>query len=173
MQGHLRDELVEAQVAERRAMPAQQIDRSSRAADERPTVLLDREQRISGRFDCETRSGFGADDIREAPALTLIDALLAKGCRLQVHDPEAMANVRSKYQEQLVYADEPYAALGGADALAIMTEWKEFQNPDFDQMRKAMRGAVIFDGRNIYEPQQARQAGFTYYSVGRATVRPV
>ncbi len=67
---------------------------------------------------------------------------------------------------------DPYAALAGADALAIMTEWKEFQNPDFERMRRLMRAAVVFDGRNIYEPQQLAEAGFTYYSIGRATVRP-
>jgi UDPglucose 6-dehydrogenase len=112
------------------------------------------------------------DDIREAPALTLIDRLLAKGCRLQVHDPEAMDNVRAAYGDKLAYATEPYAALAGADALAIMTEWKEFQNLDFDQMRGQMRSPLVFDGRNIYEPQQLAQAGFTYYSIGRATARP-
>jgi UDPglucose 6-dehydrogenase len=112
------------------------------------------------------------DDIREAPALVLIDRLLAKGCRLQVHDPEAMENVRAIYGDRLVYAQEPYAALDSADALAIMTEWKEFQNPDFEQMRSRMRAPLIFDGRNIYEPPQLAQAGFTYYSIGRSTVRP-
>jgi UDPglucose 6-dehydrogenase len=112
------------------------------------------------------------DDIREAPALTLLERLLAKGCRLQVHDPEAMDNVRALYGDRLIYAAEPYAALAGADALTIMTEWKEFQNPDFDQMRSQMRAPVVFDGRNIYEPEQLAQAGFTYYSIGRATVRP-
>ena len=112
------------------------------------------------------------DDIREAPALTLIEALLAQGCRLQVHDPEAMDNVRALYGDRLVYAPEPYAALAGADAVAIMTEWKEFENPDFDRMRGQMRAPVIFDGRNIYEPRQLAEAGFTYYSIGRATAKP-
>jgi UDPglucose 6-dehydrogenase len=113
------------------------------------------------------------DDIREAPALALIDALLAQGCRIQVQDPEAIANVRAIYGDRLVYADDPYAALTGADALAIMTEWKEFGNPDFDRMRGLMRSPVVFDGRNIYEPRQLAEAGFTYYSIGRATARPV
>ena len=75
------------------------------------------------------------DDIREAPALVLIDALLAAGRRLRVHDPEAMANVRAIYGDKLVYCDRPYGALEGADALAIVTEWNEFRNPDFEVMR--------------------------------------
>jgi UDPglucose 6-dehydrogenase len=111
------------------------------------------------------------DDIREAPALTLINGLLKAGCKLQVHDPEAMANVRREYDDRLLYCNEPYAALEGADALAIMTEWKEFVHPDFDQIRSLMKAPLVFDGRNLYEPRQMQQAGFTYYSIGRATVQ--
>jgi UDPglucose 6-dehydrogenase len=111
------------------------------------------------------------DDIREAPALTLIDFLLEQGCRVQVHDPEAMANVRAIYGDKLVYGDQPLDVLEGADALAINTEWSEFRNPDFDEMKRRMRGNVIFDGRNLYEPEAIRDRGFAYYSIGRATVR--
>ena len=110
------------------------------------------------------------DDIREAPALKLIDHLLERGAAVQVHDPEAMANVRNLYGDRLTYAVKPYTALEGADALIIMTEWKEFVHPDFDTMRKLMTGPVIFDGRNIYNPDQMKKAGFRYYSIGRATV---
>jgi UDPglucose 6-dehydrogenase len=112
------------------------------------------------------------DDIREAPALTLIDSLLDAGCQVRVHDPEAMDNVRRQYGDKLSYSDDPLSALTGADALAIMTEWKEFVHPEFEQLRQAMRSPVVFDGRNLYEPRQMQQAGFTYYSIGRATVRP-
>jgi UDPglucose 6-dehydrogenase len=112
------------------------------------------------------------DDIREAPALTLIDRLLSDGARLQVHDPEALDNVRAEFGDRLTYAEQQYAALNGADCLAIMTEWKEFLRPDLARMRKAMRSPVIFDGRNLYEPAQMADAGFTYYSIGRATVAP-
>jgi UDPglucose 6-dehydrogenase len=112
------------------------------------------------------------DDIREAPALVLIDHLLAQGARPQVHDPEAMANVRELYGDKLIYGDSPLDVLEGADALAINTEWNEFRNPDFDEVRRQMRSAVIFDGRNLYEPQAMRRHGFAYYSIGRATVRP-
>ncbi|HEX5445619.1 MAG TPA: UDP-glucose/GDP-mannose dehydrogenase family protein [Pirellulales bacterium] len=110
------------------------------------------------------------DDIREAPALTLIDELLRRGARVQVHDPEAMQNVRQQYGDKLAYCESKYDALNGAEALAIMTEWKQFQQPDFDEMRRRMKSPVIFDGRNLYELSQMRAAGFVYHSIGRASV---
>jgi UDPglucose 6-dehydrogenase len=112
------------------------------------------------------------DDIREAPALAMIDELASRGAKLQVHDPEAMENVRRQYGDKLAYAERPLDALPGADALLIMTEWKQFQNPNFAAMKKALRSPVIFDGRNIYEPATVAAAGFTYYSIGRATAHP-
>jgi UDPglucose 6-dehydrogenase len=111
------------------------------------------------------------DDIREAPALVLIDRLLAGGAKVQVHDPEALENVRQLYGEKLSYFDQPYAALEGVEALAIMTEWKEFLQPDFAHMRSLMKAPVIFDGRNLYNPSQMKAAGFAYHSIGRASVR--
>jgi UDPglucose 6-dehydrogenase len=114
----------------------------------------------------------GTDDVREAPALVLIDRLLEHGAKLRVHDPVAMENVRHAYGEKLVYCDRRDDALIGADALAIMTEWKQFVHPDFEEMGKLMRQRIIFDGRNIYNPQRMREAGFTYYSIGRPAVRP-
>jgi UDPglucose 6-dehydrogenase len=107
------------------------------------------------------------DDVREAPALVLIDELLKAGARVRVHDPEAMANVRAEYGDRLVYCDRPYGALEGADGLAIVTEWQEFRNPDFEVMRRLLKGAVIFDGRNIYDPKTMEGYGFTYYAIGR------
>ncbi len=107
------------------------------------------------------------DDVREAPALTLIDELLAEGVHLRVHDPEAMANVRQLYGEKLTYCDRPYGALEGADGLAIVTEWPEFRRPDFEVMRRLMRQPVIFDGRNLYELKTVKGFGFTYYAIGR------
>ncbi|MBA4186548.1 MAG: UDP-glucose 6-dehydrogenase [Planctomycetaceae bacterium] len=107
------------------------------------------------------------DDIREAPALTLIDSLLAAGVKVRVHDPEAMPNVREMYGDKLHYADRPYGALEGADGLVIVTEWQEFRNPDFEIMRRLLTGRVIFDGRNIYEPRHMASLGFTYHGIGR------
>jgi UDPglucose 6-dehydrogenase len=114
----------------------------------------------------------GTDDIREAPALALIDRLLAGGAALRVHDPEAMENVRRRYGDRLVYCDRAEEAAQGADALAILTEWKQFVHPEFETLRGRMRRPVIFDGRNLYDPEQMRRAGFTYHSIGRAAVSP-
>ncbi len=119
------------------------------------------------------------DDVREAPALVLIDKLLADGCAVRVHDPEAMPNVRALYGDRITYCDRPYGCLEGADALAIATEWNEFRNPDFEVMRRLLRQPVIFDGRNLYEPERMAALGFTYHGIGRArdvpppTVDPV
>jgi UDPglucose 6-dehydrogenase len=107
------------------------------------------------------------DDVREAPSLVLIDALLAEGVKLRVHDPEAMNNVRALYGDKLVYCDRPYGALEGADGLVIVTEWQEFRNPDFEVMRRLLKEKVIFDGRNLYEARTPGGFGFTYYSIGR------
>jgi UDPglucose 6-dehydrogenase len=107
------------------------------------------------------------DDVREAPALKLIETMLAEGVRLRVHDPEALNNVRQLYGDRLTYCDRPYGCLEGADGLAIATEWQEFRHPDFDLMRRLLAEPVIFDGRNLYDPKVVRGHGFTYYSVGR------
>lgn len=112
------------------------------------------------------------DDVREAPALVLIDWLLDKGAVVQVHDPEAMDNVRETYGDKLKYSPQPMDVLEGAHALAINTEWQEFRNPDFAEMRRRMSQPTIFDGRNLYEPDQMGEAGFTYYSIGRSKVGP-
>ena len=108
------------------------------------------------------------DDIREAPALVLIDTLLAAGAKVRVHDPEAMPNVRAIYGDRIVYAPHPYDALEGADVLAIVTEWNEFRSPDFTHMKKALRRPVVFDGRNLYDPERMASLGFEYHGIGRA-----
>jgi UDPglucose 6-dehydrogenase len=107
------------------------------------------------------------DDMREAPAIALIESLLAAGATVQVYDPEAMAVAKKHFGSRVTYADANYAALKGADALAIVTEWNEFRRPDFDRMRSLMKSPVIFDGRNLFVPAQMKQNGFTYYSIGR------
>jgi UDPglucose 6-dehydrogenase len=106
------------------------------------------------------------DDIREAPALVLIDRLLAAGARVQVHDPVAQDNVRAIYGDRLSYCSHHYDALEGADALAIVTEWNEFRNPDFGYMQHKMKQPVIFDGRNLYDPRRMRELGFHYSGIG-------
>jgi UDPglucose 6-dehydrogenase len=142
------------------------------------TIMSEKiEKHFDGRLAGRTVAVWGlafkprTDDIREAPALVLIDRLLAGGAKVQVHDPEAMENVRQIYGVRLSYSDQPYAALEGAEALAIMTEWKEFLQPDFAQMRSLMKAPVIFDGRNLYNPGNMKTAGFVYHSIGRASVQ--
>ncbi len=112
------------------------------------------------------------DDIREAPALVLVEALLAAGAHVRVHDPEAIGNVRQLYGDRIVYCDRPYGALEQADALAVATEWNEFRNPDFEVMRRLMRQPVVFDGRNVYDPTRMASLGFTYHGIGRAAPIP-
>ena len=112
------------------------------------------------------------DDIRESPALVLIDRLLELDVRLQVHDPEAMQNVKDRYGDRLKYTMQPLEALTAADGLAINTEWGEFRNPDLADMKRRMAQPVIFDGRNLYQPSQIREAGFIYYSIGRTPIGP-
>jgi UDPglucose 6-dehydrogenase len=107
------------------------------------------------------------DDMREAPSVPLIHGLLAAGASVHAYDPEALKVARGIFGSKISYADNSYAALTGADALAIVTEWNEFREPDYDRMRKLMRKPVIFDGRNIYNPETIRAQGFTYLSMGR------
>jgi UDPglucose 6-dehydrogenase len=107
------------------------------------------------------------DDMREAPAVPLITGLLEAGASVHAYDPEAMKIARSIFGSKIGYADTSYAALTGADALALVTEWNEFREPDFERMHKVMKAPVVFDGRNIYKPDTLRAQGFTYISMGR------
>jgi UDPglucose 6-dehydrogenase len=111
------------------------------------------------------------DDMREAPSLILIGELLAAGARVAAFDPEAERTARAVLGEAIAYASGPYEALEGADALLIATEWHEFRHPDFARIRRALRQPVIFDGRNLFSLAKMTQHGFTYYSIGRPTVR--
>jgi UDPglucose 6-dehydrogenase len=107
------------------------------------------------------------DDMREAPAVPLINGLLAEGASVQAYDPEAMRIARTIFGSSVTFADTSYAALDGADALALITEWNEFREPDYARMKKLMRTPVVFDGRNIYKADTVRSQGFTYFSMGR------
>jgi UDPglucose 6-dehydrogenase len=107
------------------------------------------------------------DDMREAPAVPLIHGLLAAGASVHAYDPEASKVAKGIFGSKVTLADTGYAALTGADALVIVTEWNEFREPDFARMRKLLRSPVIFDGRNLYNPEHIRAQGFTYSSIGR------
>ena len=107
------------------------------------------------------------DDVRDAPALDLLDQLLAGGAQVTVYDPEAMAHVRAIHGDRLTYAAGAMEALDDADCLAIVTEWGDFRHPDFDEMARRLRSPTIFDGRNLYLPAEMRARGFVYHSIGR------
>jgi len=113
------------------------------------------------------------DDIREAPALYMIDRLVAAGAEVIAFDPEAMENVRGRIGDKIQYADNHMDALDGADALLICTEWQVFRNPDIEAIKARLNAPVIFDGRNLYELDAMRELNFYYKSIGRSTVHPV
>ncbi len=111
------------------------------------------------------------DDIREAPALYLIDDLIAAGASVKAFDPEAMNNVKAQYNDQISMAADQYEALIGADALAIVTEWSVFRTPSYEVMKQLLKSPVIFDGRNLYDVEAMHDKGFYYDSIGRNTVK--
>jgi UDPglucose 6-dehydrogenase len=113
------------------------------------------------------------DDMREAPSRVLIEELLANGASVSAYDPIAMpaAKIALADLKGVTYADSPLAALDGADALAVVTEWKEFRSPDFQAIRARLKTPAIFDGRNLYDPEEIKRAGLEYYPVGRAVAR--
>jgi UDPglucose 6-dehydrogenase len=106
------------------------------------------------------------DDVRESPALTLIDALLADGATVIVHDPEAMPNGRALLRERVAFAERAYDAALDADALVLVTEWRQYQNPDFEKLKSVMRGRVLIDGRNVWSSYELESSGFVYEGIG-------
>ncbi|MBI3135837.1 MAG: UDP-glucose/GDP-mannose dehydrogenase family protein [Bacteroidetes bacterium] len=112
------------------------------------------------------------DDIREAPALYMIDVLLAKGATVVAYDPEAMENVKAVYGTKIEFSANQYDALKNADGLLIATEWSAFRNPDFDKMKASLKEPLIFDGRNLFELDEMKDKGFYYESIGRKTILP-
>ena len=111
------------------------------------------------------------DDIREAPALYIIDELVKAGASICAFDPEAMPNVKKLVGDQISYAEDAYSALNGADALLIVTEWSLFRNPDFELMEQKLKNKVIFDGRNLYDLQKMIDLGYYYNSIGRKLIQ--
>jgi UDPglucose 6-dehydrogenase len=107
------------------------------------------------------------DDMRESPAIPLIEGLLAAGARVQTHDPRATDSARMIFGDRVMYAADPYSAAHGADALTVMTEWLLYRNPDFDRVRKLLRRPLLIDGRNLYDPDRMATLGFEYHGIGR------
>jgi UDPglucose 6-dehydrogenase len=151
-----------------------EILKSVEAVNERQKLrLLDKLQIHFGSLKGKRIAVWGlafkprTDDMREAPAVPLIQGLIKAGASVTAYDPEAMKVARSIFGSKVAYADNSYAALTGADALVLVTEWNEFREPDFARMKKVMRAPVLFDGRNIYNPEQIKAQGFSYFSIGR------
>jgi len=137
------------------------------------TVIVQRIKDHFGSVSGKTFAVWGlafkpnTDDIRDAPALEIIQALLAEGAKVQAYDPEGMPNVKARLGDKITYTESNYGALQDADALIVATEWNEFRRPDYTVMKRLMKTPVIFDGRNVYDVQQMMDNGFTYYSIGR------
>ena len=107
------------------------------------------------------------DDIRESPAITLLEDLLAAGAKVQGHDPQAMPNIRAIFGDKISYCETMYDAVKDADALVVVTEWHEYRRPDFQRIKRSMKNAAVFDGRNIWDPEEIRELGFSYAGIGR------
>jgi len=142
--------------------------------EKQKTVLYPKmEQHFNGNLKGKNIAVWGlafkpdTDDIREAPALYMIEKLLAAGATVTAFDPEAMDNVKAKLGDTISFASSMMRAVQGADALLICTEWHAFRNPNFDKLKAALNSSVIFDGRNIYSPEEMKALGFSYYSIGR------
>jgi UDPglucose 6-dehydrogenase len=116
----------------------------------------------------------GTDDMRESAAIAIINKLISLGAKIQAHDPEAMAMAKTPAyfgdNPSIAYFESKYDALDHADALLVITEWKEFRSVDFDEIKKRLKQAVVFDGRLLYEPKKMKELGFEYHSIGRASL---
>jgi len=150
------------------------LDAVESVNEKQKLVLLDKlraafPQGLAGRtigvwglaFKAET------DDMRESPAIPLIEGLLAAGARVQAHDPKAIETAHDVFGDRIVYTADPYSAANGADALAIVTEWLVYRNPDFERVKMLLRQPLVVDGRNLYDPARMRAQGFTYHGIGR------
>jgi len=145
------------------------------AANERQKrVLFEKlQQHFAGKLAGTTIAVWGlafkaeTDDVRESPALALVEALLGAGAAVRVHDPAALEAARRYLGDRVTYASRAYDALEGASALAIVTEWLEYRNPDFDRIKRLLKRPLIVDGRNLYAPERLAKLGFTYDSIGR------
>ncbi len=169
-------------VAEAHGVPLDVVSGAQSANERQKHVLAEKigsyfKEKRNGGLSGRTIAIWGlafkpnTDDVREAPALTLISDLLALGCRVRAFDPEATENARSVLGSSVEFCKSPYEACKGADALAVVTEWNEFKHPDFEKLGQALTAKLIFDGRNLYYPRQMRELGFEYFSIGRTPVK--
>ena len=124
---------------------------------------------LSGKHFCVWGLSFKpeTDDMREAPALVVIDRLLAAGATVTAYDPESIHEARRILGDRVKFADRALDAVDGADAVLLVTEWNEFRSPDFDEVKRRMKSPILFDGRNIWSPKDLRALGFEYRCIGR------
>jgi UDPglucose 6-dehydrogenase len=159
--------------AKERKVPADILTAVETANQRQKEVLFEKLEKHLGQLKDRTIGVWGlafkaeTDDVRESPALVLIEELLAAGARVHVHDPAAMKTAEHQLGKRVTYAAHAFDALSGADALAIVTEWLEYRNPDFAKMKQLLKRPLIVDGRNLYDPQKLGRLGFTYDSIGR------
>ncbi len=149
------------------------IEAVERVNEQQKSVVADKLRQALGTFEGKRVAIWGlsfkpeTDDMREAPALVVIDRLLAEGAAVRVFDPVAMPECRRRAPGEVVYTGSMYEAAEGADAVALITEWKEFRLPDWDRLRRTMRGNVVIDGRNIFDKEEALAKGFRYIGIGK------
>jgi UDPglucose 6-dehydrogenase len=145
---------------------------------ERAGLFVDKIVKVLGPLDDKVVAVLGlafkpnTDDMREAKSIEVVDRLLDAGARVRAYDPVAVPNARTVLPSAVVYCDSPYEAAAGADALALVTEWNEFKFLNLDRVHALMRRPVVFDGRNVWEPERMRRLGFEYHSIGRKPVLP-
>jgi UDPglucose 6-dehydrogenase len=162
-----------AHTAERAGAPLEVVAAVERVNARQKVVLAAKMERHFGSLGGKRIAMWGlafkprTDDVREAPALVLAERLLAAGARVVAHDPVAMENVRALLGDRLELAPSMYDAIEGADALALLTEWHEYRRPDFARIKAALTSPVLFDGRNVWDPDDVRARGFAYYGIGR------
>ncbi len=163
-----------ARIGKDAGMPLEVVQAVDRANEAQKTILLSRLAAFLGDLRGTVVAVWGlafkprTDDLREAPALALIDGLLAQGASVRAYDPKAMGGARPRYEgREVTFCARSYTAAEGADALVLATEWAEFREPDFERLRRVMRRPAIFDGRNIYNPEHLRELGFHYEGIGR------
>lgn len=157
-------------------IPMQIVQAADEVNDRQKFVLYEKMLAHFGSLEGKTIAVWGlafkprTDDVREAPALYLIEKLVAAGAKVQAFDPVAMDTAAAASRASFTKAASAWSALEGADALAIVTEWNEFRTPDLDRLRMALNSPVVFDGRNVLDPAKMRKAGFNYYCIGRQNV---
>lgn len=164
--------------ARRLGMEPSLLDAVEAVNERQKRLLLERVQRrlgpsLQGRQIAVWGLSFKAetDDMRESPSLPLVQGILDAGGKVRAHDPKAIPAARGLFGDRVSYANDPYEAIDGADALVVVTEWLVYRNPDFERVKQLLRTPLVFDGRNLYQPELMQRLGFEYYSIGRG-VRP-